>query len=527
MTSERITPIPISEYSVRMDHITRRFPGVLANDNVHLYVRRGSFHALVGENGAGKSTLLNILYGRLRADQGTVLINGEDVTESLHTPADALKRGVALVSQHYALIPALTVLENIMLGSEDGALLRKRRASEKVLALSSDLGLQDIPINACVEQLSVAASQKVEILKALYRGANLLLLDEPTATLAPQEAEGLFALLQRLQLKGATIVFVTHKLQEVMSYSQYVSVLSSGRNAGDFKTAETSMEELLTCMLGAGQRRENISTNTSSRQSTPEKTGLKSILSVEMVTVKNARGAVAVRDVNINIAPGEIVGVAGVDGSGQKELSEAIMGLRRVDSGRIILADNEVTNHNVSQRLHAGIAYISEDRHKAGMVTDMTVAENYLLGHEGFREWGGGAILNENLMNSRAAKMLMRYSVKASGAGALARTLSGGNQQKVVVARALDSSPKLLVASQPTRGLDVSAAEFVYRSLRLAREEGAGILLFSLDLDEIMQLADKIAVMFNGRIAGILQRSEATQEKVGALMTGAEGILNG
>ena len=508
-----------------MEQITKRFPGIVANDKVSLSVREGGFHAIIGENGAGKSTLLNVLYGLYRADEGRITLRGEDVTQALHSPADAIKRGVGLVSQHYALIPALSVIENVMLGAEPlemGGRLNRRVAAERIAKLATRLGLQDLQLNQRAERLSVAAQQKVEILKALFRDANLLLLDEPTATLAPQEADALFALLHSLVAEGATVVFVTHKLREVMAHSDAVTVLRGGRNAGEFRTADTSPDELLHCMIGDRASQVQAATDTvTSSSATP------TLLRITDLTVRNARHAVAVENAGLELRAGEILGIAGVDGSGQSELSEAIVGLRRVETGELRLtakSGNTLLNPlSVRQRQQLGIAYIPEDRHKAAMVMDFSIAENYLLGHENTPEWGGGIVLQTSRLFSRAMQMIRDYDVRVGSrdANAPVRSLSGGNQQKVVIARAIDSEPCLLVACQPTRGLDRGATVFVYDTLRQARARGLGILLFSLDLDEILELSDRIAVMFNGRIVGLLDRAEATPERIGALMTGA------
>jgi ABC-type uncharacterized transport system ATPase subunit len=531
-----------------MERITKRFPGIVANDKVSLSVRSGGFHAVIGENGAGKSTLLNVLYGLYRADEGRITLRGEDVTQALHSPADAIRRGVGLVSQHYALIPALSVIENVMLGAEPlgpGGILNRRAAAERIAGLTEKLGLQGLDLNQRAERLSVAAQQKVEILKALFRGATLLLLDEPTATLAPQEADALFALLHALVEEGATVVFVTHKLREVMTHSDAVTVLRGGRNAGDFRTADTDEQELLRCMIGERAPRSPNIQPSSASASTAEHT----LLRITDLTVRNARHAIAVQNAGLELRAGEILGIAGVDGSGQRELSEAIVGLRRAESGELLLlrksddmfresvalrqdGDSESTGGwfgtllnplSVRKRQQLGIAYIPEDRHRAGMIMEFTIAENYLLGHENAPEWGGGAVLHASRLFAKATQMVRDYDVRMGSrdANSLVRDLSGGNQQKVVIARAMDSAPCLLVACQPTRGLDRGATVFVYDTLRQARARGLGILLFSLDLDEILELSDRIAVMFNGRIVGLLDRTEATPERIGALMTGA------
>ncbi len=523
---------PQSDSLVRMEGITKRFPGIVANQDVQLRVLRGAFHAVIGENGAGKSTLLNILYGRYRPDTGKVFVRDTDVTDALRGPQDAIGLGIGLVSQHYALIPALTVLENVVMGAEPtwiGGVLDVRSAMERIRDLAGHLGLKDLDLHVRAERLSVAAQQKVEILKALYRNAQILLLDEPTATLAPQEADSLFALLHKLGEEGATIVFVTHKIREVMSHSDAVTVLRRGQNAGDFVTRATDPQELLNAMIGP---------RSGDVRFTPEAGSVEKVranlagplLHLSNVSVRNARRALAVQEAELKVASGEIVG--GVDGSGQRELSEAIVGLRSLETGDMFLFEGSseravnLKSLSVRARQKRGVAYIPEDRHRSGMVMDFSIAENYLLGHEDNAEWGGGLLLKSSRLLERAARMIQDYDVRIGERDSTAsgRDLSGGNQQKVVFARAIDSKPRLLVACQPTRGLDRGATEFVYNTLQDARARGTGILLFSLDLDEVLELSDRIAVMFNGRIVRVLPRSEATAERLGALMTGsAEG----
>ncbi|MCS6776058.1 MAG: ABC transporter ATP-binding protein [Chloroherpetonaceae bacterium] len=541
--------LPDPPPAVRMENITKRFPGVVANRGVHLQVRAGTFHAVIGENGAGKSTLLNILYGRYRPDAGRIFLHGEEVTQELRGPIDAIRHGIGLVSQHHALIPALSLLENVVLGSEPvlpGGVLDWRRAAARIQSLAKQLGLGTLDLSQRAERLSVAAQQKVEILKALYRGARILLLDEPTATLAPQEAEALFALLRGLVQRGTTVVFVTHKLREVMAHSDAVSVLRAGRNAGDFVTRETDERTLLQCMMGARSGSGVAFRVPLTGELEPDPAlpvpGMEAavfrpirplsgspLFQIEHATVRNLRGARAVQDVSLEVGMGEIVGVAGVDGSGQQELAEAIIGLRPMETGRLFLAGVELTRMRVRARQRQGIAYIPEDRHRSGLVLDFDIAENYLLGHEDCEDWGGGWVLKPAVMFRRAAEMVQRYDVRTGfrGVPTPVRDLSGGNQQKVVFARAMESRPRFVVACQPTRGLDVEATRFVYRTLLQARERGAGVLLFSLDLDELLYLSDRVAVMFNGRIVGLLPRDTASAERIGALMTGSAEAMEG
>jgi simple sugar transport system ATP-binding protein len=521
-----------------MENITRTFPGVVANQDVQIRVERGTFHALIGENGAGKSTLLHILYGRLQPDVGRIFLDGTEVTGTLRSPADSIKRGVGMVSQHYALIPALTVLENILLGTEPtqwGGWIQSREAKERIHSLAKELEIPNLDLNQRAERLTVAAQQKVEILKALYKDAKILLLDEPTATLAPQEADSLFRLLLLLVERGTTVLFVTHKLREVMTFSHRVTVLRRGQNAGDFVTAQTDSAELLHCMIGSHTALplQPLNADTEPHSPTaylgeswatpPSPANASPLLQIERVTVKSGKQVAVVQEASIEVGRGEIVGVAGVDGSGQKELAEAVIGLQSLSSGRLFLGGKEITPLSVSGRQSEGIAYIPEDRHHVGLVLDFSVSENYLLGHQRDSAWGGGAFIHPTLIGARATAMVGQYDVRLADIGASlpARNLSGGNQQKIVIARAMESHPRLLVACQPTRGLDVEASRFVYKTLRNARQSGLGVLLFSLDLDEIFELSDRIAVMFNGRVVTVLPREEATPEIVGAWMTGA------
>ncbi len=504
------------KYALRMEGITHAFPGVLANDHIHLAVRRGTFHAVIGENGAGKSTLLNILFGKFPPDEGRIWIEGEEVTGRLNSSADAIKSGIGLVSQHYSLIPALTVLENLLLGAEEQWIIPFAKAVEPGKKLAEQLGMEALDFFQPASQLSVASRQKVEILKALYRGAKILLLDEPTATLAPSESDTLFALLKRLRDKGITVVFVTHKLREVMTHSDAVTVLRSGKNAGDFQTAQTTPGELLRAMIGEktgpGNRRE----------SSIEATEARVLLEIRKLSVSTG-GIKRLHEVDLQLNTGEILGIAGVDGSGQSELVEAVLGLRKVDSGEICLNGSPINSMNTGRRREAGLGYIAEDRHDRGMIDTFTVAENYVLGLERRKAFGGGLLLNWRKIAEKTRTMLTEYDVRLGSDGALTRagSLSGGNQQKLVVARELDAQPSVLLACQPTRGLDVNASATVHQRLQNARDNGVGVMLFSLDLDETLALSDRIAVLYNGRVAGVLARKDATSERVGALMTGA------
>lgn len=512
--------------AIQMLAMTKTFPGgIVANDSVSLAVENGSIHAIIGENGAGKSTLMSLLYGRYLPDSGRIRMNGQDV--EIDSPARAIALGLGMVTQHSTLIPALTILENIVLGAEPTSfgLLDRRKARQKVQELAQRLGLA-LDWNAAVETLSVAALQKAEIVKALYRGARILILDEPTATLAPQEADALFHLLHTLRDNGTTIVFITHKLREVMAHSSRVTVLRGGRSVAELPTAETQPEELLGLMLG---RAETLSPASDSLSPQPPRSWHESggqgktvpILRLSDVTILNNRRATAVRDVSLDVYPGEVLGVAGVDGSGQRELAEAIIGLRPLAKGQIFLEGTDIATLPIHERMLRGLAFIPEDRHREGLVLDFSLSENLILGHHREKRFGGGKVLDLVRISRNGETAVRENRVRAPGAQAFARGLSGGNQQKVVIARALEGSPRVLVAMTPTRGLDVDATRFVYDRFQAAQAKGLAILLFSLDLDEIFEISDRIAVMYNGGLADILPRLEATPDRIGQRMVGA------
>ena len=537
ITSHNPDDTPQNDFALEITRVSKRFAGVVANREISIQIRRGSFHAIIGENGAGKSTLLNLIFGRYSPDEGEISIFGEEVAAVLKSPADAIQRGIGLVSQHYSLIPALTVFENIVLGSESttsGGILNRSIAEGKIQALCERMRLGSLDLSQKAERLSVAAGQKIEILKALYRDAKILLLDEPTATLAPQEAETLFNLLTTLLHNGTTIVFVTHKLQEVRKYSQEVTVLRHGAVSGHFLTAKTTDGELLQAMIGG--RDASAKNDTSHSLSTFDHSSVDSapvrLFSLTNVSVRNMRGALAVENAFLEIRRGEIVGVAGVDGSGQRELSEAIVGLRRIEGGEMRLENRAgestlLNGLSVRKRQRLGVSYIPENRHRDGMILDFNLAENYLLGSEDSDASGGGLLLRPRILLERVNEAIKRYDVRLGerDGSVTAKFLSGGNQQKIVVARALSSNPALLIACQPTRGLDIEASRFVYETLATAKKQGLGILLFSLDMDELLKVSDRIVVMFDGKIAGSLSREEATANAIGELMTG--GTLRG
>lgn len=522
-------------FAIELKGVGKRFPGVVANEAIDMQVPTGGFHAIIGENGAGKSTLLNILYGRLQADTGRILHNGVEITQSLHSPSDAIKRGIGLVSQHFSLIPALSVRENIVLGAEPtgvGGIFHWNKAEARIAERIRLLGIEPIDLTMRAGKLTVAQGQKVEILKALYRDAKILLLDEPTATLAPSEAQTLFALLQRLQQQGTTIIFVTHKLREVLDYSQSVTALRHGKVTGTFITSQTNEMELLSAMLGRQVTTPETGVSFAGghipkNPNTFEPSTASPILLLDKVSIIKERATKAVDEASLEVFRGEILGVAGVDGSGQPELIHAIIGLRAIHSGSLRFQGwnrntlEDISGKSVQERQRLGIAYIPEDRRTYGMMPEFSLVENYLLGSEANTERGGGTFLNLNRANQLANEMLSQYDVRVGNRDAtvLAKNLSGGNQQKVVFARAIASDPCLIVACQPTRGLDIEASRYVYQKLLEARNRNIAVLMFSLDLEEILNLSDRVAVMFNGKIVEVLQKHQANHDTLGSLMT--------
>jgi len=490
---------------VEMQGITKRFGPVLANDHIDFNLRQGEIHALLGENGAGKTTLMRILYGLYRADDGEIRVAGKPVR--IGSPKDAIGLGIGMVTQHFALVPPLTVAENVVLGFTDGFLVDRATMEQKVAEAAARFGLEVDP-SAVVRHLSVGEKQRLEILKALYRQARVLILDEPTAVLIPQEIESLFQTLERLRAQGLSVVFITHKLEEVMQISDRVTVLRDGRVIGTVNTAETNERELARMMVGRetfGVRREE------------EHAGGEPVLRVESLCVEDDQGLPALKEVSLTVRAGEILGIAGVGGNGQKELAEALSGMRSPTAGRIFVGGRDLTGATPSTFTAAGVGRIPEDRH-AGVVGELSVAENLALEH--LQDFIRGGLLDREAMQRHAQELIDRFQIKARSIDR-ARTLSGGNLQKVILARVLSRNPQVVIASQPTRGLDVGATEYVRQQLLQQRARGAAVLLISEDLDEILALADRIAVIYEGEIVGILPASDADPERLGLMMSGA------
>ncbi len=492
-----------------MRDIVKRFPGVVANDHVTFIARRGEIHALLGENGAGKSTLMNILSGLYAPDEGEIYINGRQVV--FHSPRDAIAAGVGMVHQHFRLVPTLTVIENVILGLDEPRFrLKLEAARERILALSEQYGLKVDP-DAYIWQLSVGEQQRVEIIKALYRGAQILILDEPTAVLTPQETEELFKTLRSMAQEGHTIIFISHKLDEVMAIADRVTVLRQGRVVATVDITEVTKEKLAEMMVG----RPVIF-----RIEKPKLTPGKEVLRVENLHVRNDKGLPALKGVSFVVREHEIVGIAGVSGNGQTELAEALYGLRPVEQGRILLYGKDITHASTRAIIREGVAQIPEDRHKEGSVGNMAIAENLIMKHYRREPVARGPLIDWSYVRDFARGLVQRFNIIAPSIQTKARLLSGGNLQKLILARELSSEPGLIIAMHPTQGLDVGATEAVRKQLIEERGKGAGILLISEDLDEVMQLSDRILVLYEGEIMGEVPADQADRNAIGLMMAG-------
>jgi ABC-type uncharacterized transport system ATPase subunit len=501
--------------------ITKRFGDVLANDHIDIRVEPGTIHAIVGENGAGKSTAMRIAYGFYTVDSGEILVDGEP--RQIQTPHDAIRLGIGMVHQHFMLVDTMTVAENIVLGAEPGsaAAIDLAKASEGIRALSNEFRLSVDP-NALVHDLSVGQQQRVELLKALYRHARLLILDEPTAVLTPQEVEEFFAILRRMREQGKTVVIITHKLSEVLAISDDVTVMRDGRVVGRVKTAETGAAELARMMVGR---------DVLLRVEKPDARPGEAVLSVKQLSVSVTGGERGLRDVSFEVRAGEIVGVAGVEGNGQTELIEALAGLvpaARV-GGKVLLSGRDITKANARARYELGIAHVPEDRHRRGLLLDFDLSENSILGlHYRKPAVGAGPFLDLRGIRARAQEIIRDFDVRPANPDLPARALSGGNQQKLIIGREFGLRPKLLLVSQPTRGVDIGAIEFIHRKLVELRDEGCAILLVSAELEEVTSLADRLLVFYHGRVVGEVDPKQSTQEEIGLLMTGGgKETLNG
>lgn len=490
--------------------ITKRFPGVLANDGISFTLLKGEIHAFLGENGAGKSTLMNILYGLYAPDEGQILVDGKAVT--IRGSADAIRLGLGMVHQEYALVDTLTAAENIMLGTEivSGPLLDERRANERIASLAKEYGLL-VPPAALVEDLPVGVQQRVEILKSLYRNADILILDEPTAVLTPQETDDLFRVMRSLVERGKSIIFISHKLKEVLGIADRITVLRRGKVVGTTTPQQANEHTLASMMVGRDVVLEVEKTEAHPGPPVLEVIGLQ---------VEDDRGQLAVNGVSLEVHAGEILGIAGVQGNGQTELVEAINGLRPVAGGRLRIANADTTGAAPRRITELGVAYIPEDRKGTGLVLAYPIADNMVLSTYYRPPFARGIRIDSHQIEERAAELVKEFDVRTPSIWTSAGSLSGGNQQKVIVAREFSRPIKLLVASQPTRGIDVGSIEFIHSSIIRQRDEGVAVLLVSAELDEVMALSDRIAVMFHGKLIAVLPRSEATRERLGLLMAG-------
>ena len=498
--------------TLEMWGITKRFPGVLANDKVDFDVRSGEVHALLGENGAGKSTLMKVLYGMYEPSEGEILLNGKAI--NIDSPTDAIKHGIGMIHQHFMLVETLTVAENVALGlpSSRGFMTDLDKVSERILELAEIYGLKIDP-DAFIWQLSVGQQQRVEIVKALYRGAALLILDEPTAVLTPQEVDEFFVIMRQMVEDGHGLIFISHKLHEIMDISDRVTVLRDGVKIGTKNIADITKSELANWMVG---REVSMTRDLGECERGPVR------LSLDNVTCDSDRGTPALRGVSLDVHSGEILGVAGISGNGQRELAEVITGLREIVSGKVILEGENVTGFRPGELTGRMLSYIPEERMRDGMIKDFTISENMILREHHVSPYAERGFLMLKTIARHTDDLIKKFRVKTPSRETRAGSLSGGNIQKVVLARELSRKPRVLIAAQPTRGLDVGATEYVHAQLIEQRRDGTAIMMISEDLDEVMAMSDRIAVLHEGQIMDIVPREEATPEKLGLLMAGVK-----
>ncbi|MBE1553403.1 ABC transporter ATP-binding protein [Sporosarcina limicola] len=500
------------EYVIEMLNIRKEFGNFVANDNITLQLEKGEIHALLGENGAGKSTLMNVLFGLYQPEGGEIRVRGKktDITD----PNVANNLGIGMVHQHFMLVENLTVTENIILGNEPKkrGMLNIKDSAKKVAEISKLYGL-DVDPYAKIEDISVGMQQRVEILKTLYRGAEILIFDEPTASLTPQEIEELIGIMRKLITEGKSIILITHKLQEIMDVSDRVTVIRKGKGIGTVITVETNPEKLATLMVG---RQVTFKTEKGPSHPTEE------ILHIENLVVEDYRGIEKVKGLNLSVRKGEIVGIAGIDGNGQSELIEAITGLRKVKSGKIKLNSKDITGKHPREITESGLGHIPQDRHKHGLVLDFSVGYNAALQSYYQKPYSNKGIMNYKIVAEKANKIIQTYDVRTQGEHEPARALSGGNQQKLIIGREVDRNPDLLIAALPTRGLDVGAIEFIHKKLIEQRDNGKAVLLISYELDEVMNISDRIAVIYDGKIVDTVSPTETTEQQLGLLMAGQE-----
>lgn len=495
---------------VELKQITKRFPGIVANDSISLTLRKGEIHALLGENGAGKSTLMNILFGLYQPDEGSIEMDGKPVT--IDNPNTAIKYGIGMVHQHFKLVQPFTVTENIILGMEPkkGTNIDYKSASAKVAKLSEQYGLQVNP-NSKIQDISVGMQQRVEIMKTLYRGADILIFDEPTAVLTPQEIVELMAIMRRLVAEGKSIILITHKLKEIMEISDRVTIIRRGKVIDTVDTHQTNPNDLAEKMVG---RRVSFKIDKAEPQIGEP------VLTMNHVKLMSKDNVPSLNGIDLTVRAGEIVGIAGVDGNGQTELIEAITGLRKINSGTITLSGKEITNLGARKIIENGVSHIPEDRHKHGLVLDFSIRENMILETYYKPPFSKGALLEQDVISEHAEKLVKAFDVRTPDIETKARSLSGGNQQKAIIAREIEKNPDLLIAAQPTRGLDVGAIEFVHQQLIKQRDQGKAVLLISFELDEIINVADRIAVIYGGKIIGEVYPKDTNDQELGLMMAG-------
>ncbi|MGI6489321.1 MAG: ABC transporter ATP-binding protein [Spirochaetales bacterium] len=499
-------------YVIEMLNIRKEFPGIVANDDITLQVREGEIHAILGENGAGKSTLMSILFGLYHADKGTIKVRGHEV--HIHNPNDANDLGIGMVHQHFQLVQNFTVTENIILGKEGSFFLDRKSASKRIAALSAQYGLNIDP-DMVIEDISVGMQQRVEILKMLYRDANILIFDEPTAVLTPQEIEDLIQIMRNLVNEGKSIILITHKLAEIKEVADRCTVIRRGKLIGVVDVADTSVATMASMMVGRP-----VSFKVDKKPAQPGRV----ILEVHDLNVLNNKRLLGVKNFSLTVRAGEIVGIAGVDGNGQSELIEAITGLRNIESGSVIIEGNDITHADVRRRNEMGIGHIPEDRQKRGLVMPARVFENVAIKEYYHPPFSKRGILDADYLAEYAQTVVERFDVRSGeGIYSLAGKLSGGNQQKLIVAREITGTSELLIAVQPTRGLDVGAIEYIHSQLVAHRDKGYAVLLVSFELDEIFNLSDRIAVMFSGELVNVVKTGETNEDEVGLMMAGITG----
>lgn len=504
----------MENYIIEMLHITKEFGGFKANDDITLQLKKGEIHALLGENGAGKSTLMSVLFGLYQAEQGKILKNGEEV--AIANPNDANRLGIGMVHQHFKLVEIFTVLENIILGVEPNSMgvLQKKEARKKVIELSKQYGLQVDP-DAVIENISVGMQQRVEILKMLYRENEILIFDEPTAVLTPQEIDELIEIMRGFAREGKSILFITHKLNEIMSVADRCTVLRKGKYIGTVNIKDTTKEELSKMMVG---RDVNFTVHKDEAKKGEVLLSVKNITMSSKINKKNA-----VKDVSFEVKAGEIVCLAGIEGNGQSEVISAITGLEKIKAGTVVLSGRDITKLSIREKTKTGLSHIPEDRHKHGLVLDYSLEENMVLQRYWQQKFQKAGFIKKKAVREYAEDLIKKYDIRSGhGAVSSARGMSGGNQQKAIIAREIDKEHKLLVAVQPTRGLDVGAIEFIHKQLVAMRDAGKGVLLMSFELEEVMNVSDRILVMYEGEIVGELNPKETTVQELGLYMSGAK-----